>query len=309
MFISSLFLVTVISLAAAKIPTKISFAIVGDWGTCATGTGIQKGAAKSMAQYATQNPVDLVVSVGDNFYPHGVESIDDPLFDECFTQMYSAPSLQKPWYSILGNHDYAGNVTAVLDWKGDRRWNIGKNYTLRIPMEAANLNFVFVDTTPMMTESFTHPESRQMTQQVQNENWEAQMDWLDDTLAQIRRDDPTGWLIVFGHHWIYSGAGRDKDLYKKLNPLLEQHSVNAYICGHTHSLEYLRGDNGINYIISGTGGKIKNKEHTPVDQPGVEQTFYSQLPGYMAVEASGTTMDLVWYGDKQKKLFKTRISL
>jgi hypothetical protein len=43
--------------------------------------------------------IDFVISTGDNFYDDGLKGVDDPAFDESFTKIYTAPSLQKQWYS------------------------------------------------------------------------------------------------------------------------------------------------------------------------------------------------------------------
>lgn len=43
--------------------------------------------------------VDFVISTGDNFYDEGLTGVDDPAFDESFTDIYTAPSLQKQWYN------------------------------------------------------------------------------------------------------------------------------------------------------------------------------------------------------------------
>lgn len=43
--------------------------------------------------------IDFVISTGDNFYEDGLTGIDDPNFYESFTNIYTAPSLQKQWYS------------------------------------------------------------------------------------------------------------------------------------------------------------------------------------------------------------------
>jgi tartrate-resistant acid phosphatase type 5 len=57
----------------------------------------------------------FVVSTGDNFYSHGLKGPHDPYFKQTFSDMYSAPSLQVPWYAVLGNHDY-GEANSALLW-------------------------------------------------------------------------------------------------------------------------------------------------------------------------------------------------
>lgn len=43
--------------------------------------------------------IDFIISTGDNFYDNGLKGVDDPLFYESFTNIYTATSLQKQWYS------------------------------------------------------------------------------------------------------------------------------------------------------------------------------------------------------------------
>ena len=43
--------------------------------------------------------IDFVISTGDNFYDDGLTSVDDPAFHESFSNIYTAPSLQKQWYN------------------------------------------------------------------------------------------------------------------------------------------------------------------------------------------------------------------
>lgn len=43
--------------------------------------------------------VDFIISTGDNFYDSGLKGTDDQAFEESFSKIYTAPSLQKEWYS------------------------------------------------------------------------------------------------------------------------------------------------------------------------------------------------------------------
>lgn len=43
--------------------------------------------------------IDFVVSTGDNFYENGLKGVDDQAFQRSFTNIYTAKSLRKPWYS------------------------------------------------------------------------------------------------------------------------------------------------------------------------------------------------------------------
>lgn len=43
--------------------------------------------------------IDFVISTGDNFYDDGLTGVDDSAFEESFSKIYTAPSLQKQWYN------------------------------------------------------------------------------------------------------------------------------------------------------------------------------------------------------------------
>ena len=70
--------------------------------------------AAAMAAVAAQAEPVFVLNVGDNFYPHGLSSVDDEQFTRSFTSVYNQTALLGvPWYSVLGNHDYGERL---WDW-------------------------------------------------------------------------------------------------------------------------------------------------------------------------------------------------
>ena len=78
-----------------------------------------------------------MLSVGDNFYPYGIKSTDDPRWETTFVNAYAAPGLQVPWHVALGNPYYRGSVRALIAYsEKSARW--------RMPA----LLFSFVEKTP-----------------------------------------------------------------------------------------------------------------------------------------------------------------
>lgn len=65
---------------------------IGDWGR--QGEYNQTDVADIMAAAARDVPPEFVVSVGDNFYPSGLTSVDDANFDQSFKAVYHQPELQ-----------------------------------------------------------------------------------------------------------------------------------------------------------------------------------------------------------------------
>ncbi|CAN4090440.1 unnamed protein product [Withania somnifera] len=101
--------------------------------------------------------IDFVVSTGDNFYDDGLTGVDDPAFEESFTNVYTAPSLQKTWYNVLGNHDYRGDALVQLSpilKQRDSRWICLRSYIVNTDVA----EFLFVDTTPFQDMYFTNPK-------------------------------------------------------------------------------------------------------------------------------------------------------
>lgn len=52
-----------------------------------------------MGRIGEELDIDFVISTGDNFYDNGLKGETDPAFVESFTNIYTAKSLQKQWYS------------------------------------------------------------------------------------------------------------------------------------------------------------------------------------------------------------------
>ncbi|GAA0184978.1 phosphatase [Lithospermum erythrorhizon] len=81
--------------------------------------------------------VDFIISTGDNFYDDGLINENDPAFDDSFCNIYTAPSLNKQWYHVLGNHDYRGDVLAQLSpvlTERDWRWRCLRSYIVNTVM-------------------------------------------------------------------------------------------------------------------------------------------------------------------------------
>src|ERR1700743_1340143 len=60
----------------------LHFMVVGDWGR--NGEYDQLEVAKQMGNWGTEHPLSFVISAGDNFYPSGVISANDPTFHYSF---------------------------------------------------------------------------------------------------------------------------------------------------------------------------------------------------------------------------------
>src|SRR5690606_40939846 len=94
-------------------PDALNFLVVGDWGR--NGFFNQREVAEQMGRTGEEIGSQFVISTGDNFYSAGVTVLYYPKWQLPFEDVYTAPALQRPWYVVLGNHDWQGNVEAQVE--------------------------------------------------------------------------------------------------------------------------------------------------------------------------------------------------
>jgi tartrate-resistant acid phosphatase type 5 len=211
------------------------FIALGDWGT---GDHDQRLVARAMARWAAANGLDDVVSVGDNFYPHGVDDVDDGKFEDVFEEVYDHAALQVPFILALGNHDHEGNPDAQVEYsRKNPRWVMPARRfdVVRTLADGTRIHFFIIDTTSL-----------------RHEVQPGQLQWLDEALAA----SDARWKIVVGHHPIYSHSSRGDSarLIARLEPILVARGVDLYLAGHDHVLELRRPIHGVHHLLSGAGG-------------------------------------------------------
>ncbi|CCH01719.1 acid phosphatase [Fibrella aestuarina BUZ 2] len=260
----------------------LHFAVVGDWGR--QGEFHQRDVALQMAKAMAGLGGSFIISTGDNFYPSGVRSTQDPLWQGSFEQIYHYAWLQRDWYAILGNHDYAGNVEAQIDYsKISRRWHMPARYYSLKKKLAGNgcVQFVFLDTNGLEPDYYTNDE---LAPALSQQDTTAQLRWLRETLSD---PDPTiRWRIVVGHHPVYTAGKRTAitgPVRRSLEPILNQYNVDLYICGHDHDLQYNKPAGPTHHFLSGAGSELSNVPHkTP------ENVFYRGVNGFMTFSVQPT---------------------
>lgn len=235
----------------------LNFIAMGDWGR--NGEYKQKEVATQMGITAKAIKASFIIATGDNFYPSGVASTTDYRWIASYENIYTAQSLQENWYVVLGNHDYKGNPQAEVDYtKIDRRWNMPARYyskKIAINDDTTQLAlFVYIDTTPLLTEYYKSTDHSE----VKTQDTTQQRKWLENVLSD--RSPNVKWKIVVGHHPLYTGGKRmdadeTKELKNLLKPIFDKYKVDLYICGHEHSLQYIRPNGNTHYFISGAGSE------------------------------------------------------
>jgi tartrate-resistant acid phosphatase type 5 len=270
------FLLAVLFFVIFYAEASLNFISLGDWGSRGTD---QNSVASEMDKIASKTNVSFVLSLGDNFYEDGVSSDTDPQWHSTYSKVYSMQSLQVPWYSILGNHDYHQNADAQIDFynnKRDNRWYMpGHYYTKTFTQADFSVQIVFIDTA-----WFAPNESKRTHISNQPAKYKEQLNWLKQQLSSSKAT----YLIVAGHYPVFSVGehGDCADNANAVQSLLEQYKVDAYLSGHDHTLQHL-SNNGVEFFVSGNGskrGKVGSQQDTSADS----LNFAKVDPGFMVHE-------------------------
>lgn len=249
-----------------------------------------------------------------------------------FTSVFTAASLQIPWYAILGNHDYGGEPEAQVDYYKqhmDNRWTMpshlfssihtasGEVYLLpnetspRPAIEKPLLEVVYIDSLVMVPQEYdtTRPGGKH---EVSPERAERYLAAVEGMLAA----STAAWLVVAGHFPVYSVAdhGDTPYLVERLAPLLRKYGVAAYFNGHDHVLQHIERD-GVSYFTSGHGthsdnfplGSYNARLGTPSSPP--EGYRYSvNGPGFAAAQVTTRAMSVQFIDRQGKVLYTTALT-
>lgn len=289
----------VVRIPARAAPPAVNFLVLGDWGR--DGASHQQDVADAMGRSAKQIGSRFVVTVGDNFYDNGFQSADDPQWQSSFEHVYTAPSLQTPWYASLGNHDYRGNPQAQLEYAGSsKRWRLpSRCYKIAgVDIGAPHLDLFILDTSPLVNKYRTESDGP-IRANVLTQDTRTQLAWLDRELAASRAP----WKLVAGHHPLFSGGsshGNTPEMIAQVEPILKRHGVQAYLAGHDHDLQFLDRD-GLSLIQTGAGSEVR-----PVQ--AVEGTEYCNArSGFTCLRSDPDMLSLEFVDYTGGSLFKRNI--
>lgn len=283
----------------AKNESSINFLLLGDWGQ--RGEYYQESVASQMRAEASARPIDFILSMGDNFYPAGVATINDADWRESFENVYGFKSLYVPWYTVFGNHDYEGSIQAQLEYGNiNKRWVTKERYysfEKTIPGSTQKVLFLFIDTNP-----FDPFLNRRKHSDLAKQDTTAQLKWMQQVLSS----STANWKIVIGHHPLFTTGTRKAQfpyVRNSLLPLINKYKVNAYFSGHEHDLQYQKPEGNTHYFVNGAGSKVR-----PLKSSESYTRFAVSEPGFMAVQLKQDTMHLQIINYKGLQIFKTAIT-
>ena len=202
---------------------KARIAVSGDTGTR---NAAQQRVARRMAVEAKKEPYDAFIISGDLVYPDG----DSSLTRRSVIEPYAPVLKDATLIPALGNHDVqSGEGMDILRKLGrNSAWYVEKIGPVRV----------------IVLDSNRIGNAQQTT-------------WLRKVLAE---EQPRGtWTIAAMHHPAYSAGhhGSDKNVQRRWVPLFEQAGVQLVVAGHDHDYQRSNEIDGITYIVSGGGAKVR----------------------------------------------------
>jgi hypothetical protein len=239
-------------------PAAKQLLILGDWGY--EDFTAQGSVAGAMQRYVREHGIktDALLMLGDNWYgplPGGAES---ERWKTQFEEMYPKSVFDCPAYAIFGNHDYQrmpeSKVDAELEYakKAGTRWTLPSQwYRFEFPAKKPLVTVIALDSNVPHPEG---PQAKGVNFTLTAEQQAEQLAWLKSELEKPLR---TPFLIVMGHHPIYSNGphGDHKVLMADWEPLLRKHKVHMYLAGHDHDMQHLEFEgHPTSFVLSGGGG-------------------------------------------------------
>ena len=245
----------------------LNFTVLGDWGGMPRPfytTPLQLSAARLLGQVSTKINSQFTLAIGDNFYFSGVNSIYEDRWEQTFSRVYTDKSLQKPWYPILGNHDWRGNYSAQIDYSRiNNRWSMPNLwYSLEYHLENFKIKIIMIDS---QVHCDVDLETNKPNQQYKIPPTQQQK---DDQFEFIKKELQTSdqqqfdYIFLVSHYQIYTPYSHKSCMFD-IDELIKKHKITAFINGHVHDSEHLISKDtysDMNYFCTGTGA-LKNKPH------------------------------------------------
>jgi len=301
---------------ASADPGFLRFVALGDTGK---GNAEQFKVAAAMKQVCdARGGCAFGVLLGDNLYPSGADSVDDPAFEEKFEKPYSA--LGFPFWVVLGNHDCGGNGNGLHPERGQVEVAYSrKNPRWRLPaptyaFKHGPAEFIVLDTNALYLSEFSGPflDAAVGTLEEYARRADAQRLSIPDRIAKYSRP----WRFVLAHHpWLSTGVHGDAGGYDGVPAALPGsgatvrtffertlcEKVDVFLSAHDHSLQDHGSRCGVEVFVSG-GGAQPTRADTRDGVP-----FSAGRSGFLLVEARRDSLDAAFFGSDAQQLHVRRI--
>jgi 3',5'-cyclic AMP phosphodiesterase CpdA len=122
-----------------------------------------------------------------------------------------------------------------------------------------------------------------------------QVTWLENSLRMSRAT----WKVACMHHPLYSSGkkhGSETRLRASLEPLFKRYHVQVVFAGHDHVYERTKPQRGIQYFITGAGGKMRRGD---IDMKSpLRAVSYDQDNSFMLIEVDESEINFKSISEK-----------
>jgi tartrate-resistant acid phosphatase type 5 len=274
----------------------VRFVAIGDTGKGNTG---QNAVGAAIGTVCAARGCDFAVMLGDNFYPSGVSSTNDPLWQSAFVTPYAPANI--PFYAVLGNHDYGGDGAGYEVSKAD----------IQVAYSQVNPKWRM----PALHYRFTQGHAEFFALDTNRTFWGNDTQTRADMTSWINGSTAT-WKIALGHHPYRSNGphGNAGDYDRRCTTVLGQEvcasppgfvdgrhvksfmesivcgRADVYLAGHDHSAQWLVPTcNGTQLLVSGAGASA-----TTVDMKNPVHFQTTDL-GFFYIELNARTFTATYY--------------
>ena len=234
----------------------VRFGLLGDWGSGDEG---EMAIAERMVAAHEARPLDLIIGAGDNIYPNGAAEHFGNNFERPFAELIKR---HVPFQTCFGNHDVRSGADAQLRYP---LFNMNGQRFRSVPVGGGTAEFFMLDSNDM--------DGRQVS-------------WLDTAMQK----STAVWKIPVFHHPIYSSGrahGSDTGLRKLLEPIFVRNGVQVAFSGHDHIYQRVTLQQGVQYFVSGAGGKIREGD---IKRDSLVAFGYDDDSHFMLIDADATTL-------------------
>jgi 3',5'-cyclic AMP phosphodiesterase CpdA len=257
------------SVAGTAVPAILGtplarIAAAGDTGT---GGETEKATAERIRLESAERPYDALLLLGDLVYENGDAALVDSRVRQPFQSLIDQGAQLVP---VLGNHDYeSAEQQKILTALGrTASWYVQDVGPVRIIVLDSN-----------------RVEDR------------GQLRWLREVLS--KPDPPGQWTIVAMHHPAYSSGahGSNPAVRKAWGPLFAEYGVPLVLSGHDHDYERSTPQDGVTYVVSGAGAKLRpvgNDDFTAVSAATrhyLDLLVYEDRIVVTAIDQAGSVVD------------------
>ena len=264
-----------------------SILCIGNFGT---GKKQQYDIAELMLYLCSTNDCKLILGLGNNIMPEGVESIDDNQFLEKFEIPYKLLPNNIKFYNILGNRDYflKNSPQTQINYSNQSlRWILPHNFYCFIKkFNQVPVEFMAIDT------NLSKLKNRILQEQ-----------WAINTLLESK----ARWRVVFGHHpWKYFNGNTTSTCSSRLDDfyqnIVDTNKVDIIISGHYTSQQHIYIPKKPHMIISGVGYTSTSKSgNGDIDNIllAKELRFSSSEPGCVKIDIKRNCLTISFINTKK----------